>query len=243
MARLLQGVFLICLVTLPVAWLKTDTLPKILSFSSALAKEPRQAQVKQPPLDVEQGGVTYHVEPLYRYVLDGMVVSYRVHDADHLLHRIWNDHLNVADLCVVWGHDAGGVDLHAFDFTNGEFTCMFRTHNSAAWRAFRLDQISNNHLITADPLLRKRISDVTVGDQIHLEGYLSNYSTTAGFHRGTSTTRQDTGNGACETVYVTSFDIVDPAPRRWRKLTSAALWGMLMSGSLWLLGVGKGWFA
>jgi hypothetical protein len=242
MARLLQLIFVICLVTLPIAWLKTDTLPEVLSFSSALAAEPRQVEIKQAPLDVEEGGVSYHVEPVYRYALDGMVVSYRVHDADHLLHRIWNDHLNVADLCVVWGHDAGGVDLHAFDFANGEFTCTFQTRSNKEWHAFRLDQISNNHLITADPLLRAKIGDVAVGDQIHLEGYLASYSNASGFHRGTSTTRKDTGNGACETVYVTAFDIVDPGPRGWRKLSSAALWGMLMSGSLWLFGVAKGWF-
>ncbi len=241
MARLLQLIFVVCLVTLPVAWLKTDTLPKVLSFSRALAAEPRQTEIKLAPLDVAFGGVQYHVEPSHRYALDGMVVSYKVHDADHLLHRIWNDHLNVADLCVVWGNDAGGVDLHAFEFANGEFTCTFRTHSDAAWHAFRLDQISNNHLITADPVLRQRIGDTAVGDQIHLEGYLASYSNASGFHRGSSTTRKDTGNGACETVYVTAFDTFDPAPRGWRKLSSAALWGMLLSGSFWLAGVAKGW--
>ena len=81
-----------------------------------------------------------------------------------------------------------------------------------------------------------------VGDQIHFEGYLSSYSNASGFHRGTSTIRTDTGNGACETVYVTEFDISDPAPRGWRKLQSAALWGLLLSSAAWLLGVGKGWF-
>ena len=162
--------------------------------------------------------------------------------ADHLLHRLWNDHLNVADLCVVWGHNAGGVDLHAFEFANGEFTCTYRTHSEADWRAFRTDQISNNHLITPDPVLRERIGGVAVGDQIHFEGFLASYSNASGFHRGTSTTRNDTGNGACETVYVTDFGIVDPAPRGWRKLCNAALWGLLISGSFWLLGVGKGWF-
>jgi len=30
MARLLQSVFVVCLIALPVAWLKTDTLPKVL---------------------------------------------------------------------------------------------------------------------------------------------------------------------------------------------------------------------
>lgn len=89
MAHLLQSIFVVCLIALPVAWLKTDTLPQVLSFSRALATEPRQQEIEQPPIDVEMGGVSYRVEPAFRYALDGMVVSYRVHDADHLLHRLW----------------------------------------------------------------------------------------------------------------------------------------------------------
>ena len=90
MARLLQVIFVVCLVALPVAWLKTDTLPKGLSFSHALATEPRQQAIEKAPIDVDMGGVSYRVEPAYRYALDGMVVSYRVHDGDYLLHRLWN---------------------------------------------------------------------------------------------------------------------------------------------------------
>jgi hypothetical protein len=242
MSRLLKSICVICLVVLPVTWLKQDRLPAALALSSALAAEPRQVEIAHPPIDVDEGGTAYHVEPSHRYALDGLVVSYRLHDGDHLLHRLWNDHLNVADLCVVWGSDAAGVDLHAFEFANGEFTCTFRTRSDEAWRSFRLDQISNNHLLTADPAIRRRIGDVAVGDQVHLEGYLASYSNDSGFHRGTSTTRKDTGNGACETVYVTAFEILDPAPRGWRRLQSAATWGLLLSASLWLVGVARAWF-
>ena len=52
MGRLLQLIFVACLVLLPVAWLKSDTLPDVLSFSRTLAAEPRQVEVKQAPLDV-----------------------------------------------------------------------------------------------------------------------------------------------------------------------------------------------
>ncbi len=88
MARLLQFIFVVCLIALPVAWLKTDTLPKVLSFSHALATEPRQQAIEKPPIDVEMGGVSYRVEPAYHYALDGMVVSYRIHDGDYMLHRL-----------------------------------------------------------------------------------------------------------------------------------------------------------
>jgi hypothetical protein len=239
--RLLQLVFLGCLVLLPVACVRSDALPAPLAALPALATAPRQSAIDTAPLTIAMGGVDYRVEPSYRYALDGLVVSYRVHDADHLLHRLWNDHLNVADVCVVWGNNAANVDLQAFDFENGEFTCMYRTHDETAWRAFRQDEISNNHLITADPLLRRRIENLAVGDQIHFDGYLASYANGTGFSRGTSTTRSDTGNGACETVYLTDFDVIAAAPRGWRHLQTLAEWGLVISATLWGIGVVRGW--
>ena len=29
-----------------------------------------------------------------------------------MLHRLWNDHLNVADLCVIWGNNARELELN-----------------------------------------------------------------------------------------------------------------------------------
>jgi len=143
---------------------------------------------------------------------------------------------------VVWGNNVTKVDLNAFDFGNGEFTCTFRTRDEQAWRAFHVEQISNNHLITDDAYLREQIGDLAVGDQIHIEGYLASYSNTSGFSRGTSTTRTDTGNGACETVYVRSFDVVSAAPRGWRALETIAWWGLVLSASLWFVGAARSWF-
>ena len=49
-----------------------------------------------------------------------------------------------------------------------------------------------------------------------MRGYLASYGTGAGARRGTSTTREDTGNGACETIYVEKFEIVAAASSGWR---------------------------
>jgi hypothetical protein len=241
-SRLLPIVFLTCLVLLPVACMRSDALPRELAGLPALAQQPRQVGVAAEPIHVAIGGVDYRVEPAYRYALDGLIVSYRVHDGDHLAHRLWNDHLNIADVCVVWGGNVGAVDLHAFEFENGEFTCLYRTRDDAAWRAFRQDEISNNHLITADPVLRQRIENIAVGDQVHVEGYLAKYSNATGFSRGTSTTRTDTGNGACETVYVTDFDVMAAGPRGWRHVERLAVWGLGISALLWVIGIARGWF-
>jgi hypothetical protein len=154
-----------------------------------------------------------------------------------MLHRVWNDHLNVADLCVVWGHNAVSLDLSEFDFWNGQFTCSFRTRSNSAWASFRPDQISNNHLLSDDQWVRERIEDLRIGDQVSLRGYLSRYSHGSGFTRGTSTTRSDTGNGACETLYVEDVRITARMNEGWHLMYASAWWGVLGSAALWLWGV------
>jgi hypothetical protein len=63
-----------------------------------------------------------------------------------------------------------------------------------------------------------------VGDQVHFRGYLAEYSHHHGFafFRGTSTTRLDTGNGACETVFATDAEILRTGNRGWRMTFWAA---------------------
>jgi hypothetical protein len=41
--------------------------------------------------------------------------------------------------------------------------------------------------------------------------------------RGTSTTRKDTGGQACETVYVTEFEVLKRANPGWRTVLPASL--------------------
>jgi hypothetical protein len=57
-----------------------------------------------------------------------------------------------------------------------------------------------------------------LGDHVQFKGYLSEYANQAnGFKRGTSTTRVDNGNGACETVYLTEFAVIKKANLKLRK--------------------------
>jgi len=89
--------------------------------------------------------------------------------------------------------------------------------------------LSNNHLISDDEFIREQVKRVRIGDQIRVRGYLASYSTEGGGKRGTSTTRLDTGDGACETLYVEGFDIVRPATSNWRRSMYASLTVFLLT--------------
>jgi hypothetical protein len=88
--------------------------------------------------------------------------------------------------------------------------------------------VSNNHLITDQEILRTAIARLRVGDQIHLTGRLVAYQDAAQpeFWRNSSLTRYDTGNGACEVVFVQGVTVLKPG---------APLWNLLWSVSFWLL--------
>ena len=198
-----------------VAFWNRNDLPSASALLPQLAAEPLQRATTKHPFTVEYSGVRYAVEPQFEYDLSGMVVSYRQHDNNDSMHRLANDHLNVADLCVVWGDTAASPHLDEISFWNGLFTCNFHTQSRTAWESIRPQQVSNNHLLSADDLIRHQVAKVKIGDQVRVRGWLASYGT-GGNRRGTSTTREDTGDGACETIFISDFEIVARVFGPWR---------------------------
>jgi hypothetical protein len=223
MRTLNKAVMIASGLTLLVAVWNRNDLPGTIDFHPELENEPRQREIHERPLVLPYAGVDYRVEPLYEYELYGLVVSYRQHDGEDSMHRWSNDHLNVADVCVVWSDTAFSPTLGALDFWNGIFTCNVQTRDSVAWSNFKMNQLSNNHLISADPFIRDQVSEIRIGDQIRIKGSLARYGAVGGGLRGTSTTRDDTGNGACETILVDELEIVVRGFSPWRVAMYAAL--------------------
>jgi hypothetical protein len=218
------------------AWLR-DSPPPPSELRRELYDAPVQVQVHKAAFQTTVNGITYTVQPLYSYDLYGMVVSQ--HSADtwwDYLHRAWNDNLNITDLCVVWGDNLRSADLGAISFSSGQFQCFWEAKSEAAWKSFDQFQISNNHLLSDQPGIAKRLRETRIGDQVHFRGYLAEYSHNHGFafKRGTSIVRTDTGNGACETVFVEEFQNLRPGGGPWRTLFWVAL-GVLALGIVgWL---------
>jgi hypothetical protein len=203
-------------VWLLISFWNRNELPGSIDYLPQLLNEPVQEATKKRPFDASYEGVKYQVQPEFEYELYGMVVSYRHHDGDSRMHMRSNDHLNMLDVCVIWGDNTINPHLDKIDFWNGIFTCNVKTRDQAAWDAFDMYQLSNNHLISDDEFIRDQVKDIHIGDQIRVSGYLASYGSENGGKRGTSTTRLDTGDGACETLFVERFEIVKAATSYWR---------------------------
>lgn len=221
-------------VLLAVAWWFEDALPPPERVREELLAEPRQRPRALPAFTAHAGGVAYRIQPRYTYELHGLVVSR--HDADvwwDTAHEEWNDHLNVVDLCVVWGENIRRDAYRGIRYTHDQWTCWYSTRSAEAYARFDTTAISNSHLITDDPALAKALRTARVGDQIRIEGYLADYSVPSGFTRVSSSVRDDTGNGACEVVYVEAFEILQSGGGPWRMLKWVALGMLGLSVLMW----------
>ena len=149
---------------------------------------------------------------------------------------MWQDHLNVVDLCIVWGDNVATDAYRSMRFTNGTFTCYFAPRAGADMSGFSVRDVSNNHLLAENRRVVERLRDVRVGDQVRIEGFLAEYSHSAQgapFSRGTSTTRDDTGNGACETIWVAEVRTLRRANAGWRAVLVGGWIAALLACLVW----------
>jgi len=227
------------LVLVVVAWWMKDSLPPAAGLRAELLEEPRQSKVSRKPIEMSVNGVDYRVQPRYSYELSGLVVS--MHHSDtwwDYAHREWNDHINLMDLCVVWGRNVSSGAYRDFSFSNDQWTCSLQAKSMEAHKAFDYAGASNNHMVTDDAGVARDLRRLHVGDQIRVRGYLVDYTTFKGGQpagtRVSSEVRTDTGNGACEVLYVEAVELLGSANRGWRLAYKAALALLLLSIIAWV---------
>lgn len=207
----LKIVIILSLITFAITFFLKDQLPGKNQIENELLGEPLQYKEQLPaPFNVTKKNIVYTVTPLYNYDLYGLIVSY--HESDSFIdisHKRWKDYLNVKDLCVIWGKNIIMEGYLHMTFNSRDFICFCKWPNAEIGKKFSMRHFSNNHLIAEDRTIIDKIMEAKIGDQIHVYGYLSKYSHIgSSFNRGTSTSRTDNGNRACETIFVTDFEII-----------------------------------
>jgi len=172
---------------------------------------PLQEVVDQTQINTSYGDFTYTLTPLYSYDIYGLVVSeYKSRNWLDITHK--RDPANTRDLCLVWGQNVKSDVYQKVKYSHGEFTCYYY-YNQALDPPFNGRELSNNHLIPQNSDIEKKIAGVNIGDQVRIKGFLVNYKITdkdgrESASRNTSTSREDTRNGACEIIYVSDIEIL-----------------------------------
>jgi hypothetical protein len=222
---------------LTVSLLLRDALPGPAELRQELRREPVQTATQAAAFQTTVGGVTYTVKPVADYEIWGLVVS--GHDSStwwDWIHAASNDHLNVVDLCVVFAENVASGGYMGLDYSSGQFVCYWQTRSSEAFQRFSMRAISNNHLLADRAWIASKLRGIRIGDQVRIRGWLAEYAHNHGFAftRGTSLTRDDGGNGACETIYVQDVEVLRNGGGPWRWLVWPAI-GLIVAGAIvWL---------
>ncbi|MBI4846477.1 MAG: hypothetical protein HY810_08450 [Candidatus Omnitrophica bacterium] len=196
-----------------------DKLPSESEIFEELYQDPIQRETQAPEFKVQRKNITYTIKPIAEYELYGMVVSYFNSSTWwNIYHPKWKDYINKKDICVIWADNLKEHIYNKMKFKSTSFECSYFTKDKQAWKSFKKNCLSNNHLLIHDEEVGKKIISADIGDQIFFKGYLVEYSHSEGeFKRGTSLTRDDTGAWSCETVYVNDFKILKKANTYWRR--------------------------
>jgi hypothetical protein len=216
--------------------------PERSDIHPSVLQPPFQTDTDLKPFVFQYFGEKYLIEPVQEYEISGLVVSHNnvssITDAYHTSRSV-----DFRDLCVVWGQNAKKDLLEQMEFWSAPWTCWTRAKTPNAAGRFFPDELSNNHLLARKNEVRERIKSARIGDQVRLRGYLINYRVQGSpdYFRKSSLVRDDTGNGACETIFVEEAEILKTTNSGWRALytTSRTLSILLLVvlPILWILDI------
>lgn len=223
---LFKWTFYISLLVLIGSYFLKDRLPDSSYYDLNRLTDPVQRFTSRDSFILEANEYSYQVEPKFSYELHGIVVSYNNADAfADRWHKRMEDFANIRDLCVMWG---GNIELglhQRMSFSSDSFTCNSQWKDHQTYADFSVSEMSNNHLLVQDNAVKQALLSAEPGDHIRIKGSLVHYRNNRNNRvRKTSTVRTDTGNGACETIFVDEFEILKKANPGMRTVYSLGKW-------------------
>lgn len=139
---------------------------------------------------------------LARYSIEAVVKS-KNHQSDYAAQ------ISKYDLALAWGTlNDPVIDSHISYGQNGRFYFYQWSPGTTVSPAYIASHSANVHLIHSSGNILRDIKGIGEDDHIRLEGFLVNANFKDGAWK-TSLTRNDTGNGSCEILYVTDVEILD----------------------------------
>ena len=176
-----------------------------------ISGEPYQGHIAEPVQTYLANPQTINILGETGYVGLSLVAEYTVEGVvkGKKKYSDYPSQVSAYDLALAWG-----------DLNKAEIDELISYSQSGRWYYYRYspsnlvskDYIANHsanvHLIHRDQAVLNEIKRIGKNDHVRLEGYLVNVNFKDSPWR-TSLSRADTGNGACEIIYVTNVNIID----------------------------------
>lgn len=190
----------IILLVLLIKWIMFPMANEKLSDLIDVYQDPVQKETQAEPFIIERKGYQFTVKPLAEFDISALVVSKKKYfsgiDAD----------IVPLDLGVCWGDVAKPEYLKSLQFQQYMRFLIYRIKGALP---FGYDYIGthagNIHIVPGNNRIKKVALSLGKKDKIRMQGYLisirsNNYKYL--YTRNSSLTREDTGDGACEVMWV-----------------------------------------
>lgn len=144
----------------------------------------------------------YLITPLAEYELEARVLSTKRYKFSR------GASLSPVDAALGWGpmSDSAVLDDLKVSQRNRWYFVNWSANPPLSSSAI-MQHSANTHLVPSNPSVAKQIKRLQEHDLVYLKGYLVDISATDGFRWRSSTSRLDTGDGACELFWVEAISL------------------------------------
>jgi len=114
--------------------------------------------------------------------------------------------LSPVDLALGWGPMSDSAVLKQLNFYQGGRFYSWSARSFPLPRNIIETHSANMHMIPATDDIERRLKSIRAGNLVHIKGYLVEVTGKDGFRWKSSLTRDDSGGGACELIWVESLE-------------------------------------
>jgi hypothetical protein len=144
----------------------------------------------------------YTFTPLANFALEARVLSRKKYSLGR------EAELSPVDLALGWGPMSDNRVLEKIDISQGNRFYYWRVEQFPIPQQEIIQHSSNMHMIPANEQVAKQLAEVRKGNVVAITGQLVKINADDGWHWQSSLSRTDTGNGACELVWVKEVSVL-----------------------------------
>ena len=164
------------------------------------ARQPVQRDLASGPVFSMNG---YKLTALAEFSIGARVILAREYSSDR------ESNLSPVDLALAWGPMADPNVLGALSFSQSGRFYHWRYEGTPPipHREIELNS-ANMHMIPSSKEMAKQLRAIKPGNLVRVRGYLVQANAPDGWQWRSSLTREDTGGGACEVIFVQELEVL-----------------------------------
>lgn len=179
-------------------WQHLQNRPVSTGPGVVAAAEPRQGDTSSDVFTFKG----YTLQPLQDFTIEARVLASETYRSDR------EAELSPVDLALGWGPMSDSAVLDKVKISQTGRFYYWRVDEFPIPRQEIEQSSANMHMIPADDTIERRLKDVRPGQVVRIDGWLVEARGNDGWRWRSSLTRNDTGAGACEVIFVRDLQVL-----------------------------------